>query len=96
MVHTHEGLSVSPALSCRHRLKSMVHSVARVTSDTGELAVGILPYFMDGILPLLKVIVGDIECDRVAGMEEGSSWEENVVHVWGRRSWSMVVSWVGS
>ena len=73
----------------------MVHSVARVTSDTGELAVGILPYFMDGILPLFKVIAGDIECDRVAGMEGGLSWEENVVHVWGGGSWSMVVSWVG-
>ena len=57
----------------------MVHSVARVTSDTGELAVGILPYFMDGILPLLKVIVGDIECDRVAGVEGVLSWEEALV-----------------
>ena len=70
----------------------MVHSVARVTSDTGELAVGILPYFMDGILPLLKVIVGDIECDRVAGVEGVLSWEEALVlgQAWGRGSWSMV------
>ena len=68
----------------------MVHSVARVTSETGELAVGILPYFMDGILPLFKVIVGDIECDRVAGMEGVLSWEEALVlgHIWG--SWSVV------
>lgn len=52
----HQRVLVSlVALSYRRRLTSMAHSVARVTNATGDLAVGILPYFMDGILPLLKV-----------------------------------------
>ena len=53
----------------------MVHSVARVTSATGELAVGILPYFMDGLLPLFKVTTGrgpDSVRDRLGGLEGGA------------------------
>ena len=44
-------------------MKSSAHDVLHVTSSTGELTPGILPYFMDGMLPLLKVMGAVTVCN---------------------------------
>ena len=67
----------------------MARNVARVTNASGELAAGILPYFMDGILPLLKVTGVLTVCGRLVGMDGVLSWD-GAIHVWG---WAAGIWW---
>jgi inositol 1,4,5-triphosphate receptor type 1 len=44
-----------PEKGMRKRLKSEIPNVSRVTDGSGNLVRGILPYFMEGILPMLTL-----------------------------------------